>query len=256
MRLALVFLLAWLPSFAANTTTSSSLAALIASGQAAIFPIDSMVRGKEIFNIFESLIIGGRTQVPEFAIQTILPPTSPYSTYQPIINGLIPYVQDITETPNDTLLIITYQSTQNAGIQQYIVLPVEQVTALLYFRTIANLPNSTQPFTAYPPPGVIPYYSVDPILRAQDIASAVTQLKAAPFVTSPQNQVWIQTTLTGPFNPAIQNGLIQNVLSISASNGLLQINFKQLSQTLPQFIIVSPEQVQQIIWIRNPLVSL
>ncbi len=184
-------------------------------------------------------------------IQTTLPYSNAYTTYKYIVNGLIPYVQSITQTTNNTLLIITYQCLQTPSVSQYIVLPTEQVTALLYFPYQNTLPTSNAPFTASVISGTTPYFSVDPKQRATDIVDATTKLLNAPFKTSSQTQVWIQTTLTGPFNPPVPNGLLKNVLAISVNNSLIQIQFLPPNLSTPTTVFVSPEQVQQITYLLN-----
>ncbi len=224
---------------------------LEASGQSILYQIDSTTRGAEILSTFSSLSHASGTQVPEFALQTSLPNNIPYKTYSYISNGIIPYVQSITPTVYNTLLIVTYLTPQTYGVAQYLVLPPEQVIAVLYFPTLWNLPKVPGGFTAAAPAGTTPYFSVNPYERAIDIASAVNQLMQAPFHTSNTNQVWMQTTLTGPFNPPIPNGLLQNITSISAASGLLQISFLPPYQQTQQFVILAPEQMQRIIYVLN-----
>ncbi|MBI5273204.1 MAG: hypothetical protein HY861_04395 [Chlamydiia bacterium] len=228
-------------------------AAIILAGQPApvLYPIDPMQRGIEIINTFNALAHASGVQVPEVALQTTLTNSIPYTTYKPIINGIIPYIQSITQTPSNTLLIITYLGPQAPAQPQYIVLPIEQTVALLYFPTSFNQPSSSAAFTSASVNGLFPYFSMDLKQRAVDIVSATTQLMAPPFKTSSVTQVWIQTTLTGPFNPSIPNGLLKNVQSISVSNSLLQIQFLQPNQQTSQTIFVAPEQVLQIIYVQN-----
>ena len=95
----------------------------------------------EIVNSFNSLTRATGVQVPEVAIQTTLSSSIPYATYRYITNGIIPYVQAMTPTPYYTLLIISYLTSQMPSIKQYVVLPTEQVTALLYFPKVNNLPH-------------------------------------------------------------------------------------------------------------------
>ena len=193
-----------LPFFSANSGTAVLLGA---ASQTTLYQIDSTTRGTEILNTFKALKHASGTQVPEFALQTTLPGNIPYTTYRYINNGLIPYVQSITPTVYNTLLIVAYQTTQTYGVSQYLVLPSEQVVAVLYFPTLSNLPKTQGSFTASAPVGTLPYFEVNPYQRAIDIASAVNQLMQPPFHTSNTNQVWMQTTLTGPFNPPTIQGV-------------------------------------------------
>jgi hypothetical protein len=241
------FLLIRIPLFSA---VSSAAVALAASGQQALYPIDSSDRGTQIYNTFTALSPATGIQVPEVALQTTLPATTAYQTYRYITNGIVPYVQAITQTPFNTLLIVSYFPTQTPATLQYIVLPPEQVTAVLYFPTISNLPLSNAAFTATVVPGTLPFFTVDPLLRTTDIASAVTQLMSAPFV-GPVSQVWVQTTLTGPFNPSVPNGLLKNITAVSITSGLIQFTFLPPNQPIPLTVIISPEQVQQITYVLN-----
>jgi hypothetical protein len=179
-----------------------------ASGQAVFFPIDAGQRGEEIINTFTSLVRVSGLGPPEVALQTNLSNAIMYRSYLTVANGYIPYVQDIFPTPNNTLFIVSYIPGLSL-LKQYIVLPVEQVSALLYFPLQMNVPSPQPPqlpqvFQATAIGGTFPYFSVDPVERAIDIVSAVTQLQALriPIQTG---QVWIQTTLTGPFLPNVNN---------------------------------------------------
>ncbi len=230
--------------------TSSAAVVLAATGNTTLYPIDASQRGFEITNSFKSLDHASGAQLPEIAIQTTLTAPPPYQTYKYMINGIIPYVQSITQTPHNTLLIITYAPAQTPSILQYIVLPTEQVVELLHF-TFATQPITNAPFTSSVISGTIPFYSVDSKERAEDIVSAVTQLLASPFKTLQINQVWIQTTLNGPFNPSIPNGLLKNVTGIFVDNSLIRIQFLQPNQSITQTVFVSPEQIQQILYIRD-----
>lgn len=238
--------------------TTSGAVVLAASGQAIVYPIDSHQRGTEIVHTFSSLTHASGTNVPEVALQTKIPNRIPYTTYKYLVDGTIPYVQAITQTTYNTLLIVSYVSKQAPGQTQYVVVPTESITALLYFPTQDTIPTSAAPFIANPIPGTLPFYSVDPRQRAIDIASAVTQLMKAPFLAS-QSQVWMQITLVGPFNPPVPtfdalvpNGLLKNVTAISVDNSLIQIQYQPPNQGGRTFtVFVGPEQVLQITYIQN-----
>ncbi len=233
------------------SVASSAVVALAATGQTVVYPIESNQRGTEIVNTFQSLARASGVQVPEVAFQTSVPSSS-YATYRYIVNGIIPYIQNITQTTYNTLLIVSYIAPQAPSTTQYLVLPTEQITALLYFPTLSNLPTSSNPFNASYSNGILPFFSVDPKLRAVDIVSAATKLMAAPFkLPSSSSQVWIQTNLSGPFNPPLANGLLKNVVGISVNNSLIRIQYQPPNQPVLT-LIAAPEQIQQIIFILNP----
>lgn len=227
------------------------MVALAAAGQTAVYPIDASQRGTEIINTFNSLspTKNRGTLLPEIILQTNLPNSNLYTTYKYLRNGVIPYVQNITQTTYNTLLIVSYLVSATGTTQQYIVLPVEQITGMFYFANYAYA--STTPFVSTPPSGSLPYFSIDSRQRGVDIVSAVNQLLSSPFKTSGATQVWIQTTLSGPFNYPLTGGLIQNVTSISVNSSLIQIVFSPPGYAQNQVIVVAPEQVQQIIYLSN-----
>lgn len=231
---------------------SSAPIALSASNGTAYYQIDVSQRGSEIVSTFKSLPPAGGINTPEVALQTTIPTSNAYTAYRYISNGIISYVQSITQTTYNTLLIVAYQAQQFPSYLQYIVVPVEQIVALLYFENKNNLPSSSSPFSAGTIPNSVPYYFVDPKQRAADIVSAVTKLMATPFKTAPTNQVWLQTTLSGPFSPPIPNGLLKNVISISiANNSLIEVEYLPPNQPQPLTIVLTPEQVLQINYVLN-----
>lgn len=257
---------------------SSSAVVAMAANQQAVFEIDAQARGASLiyaFNHLSAQINAGNkvtgintstpTYVPWAGIQTSLPAIlgNTYGTYNQIKNGFIPYVQNIQSTPNNTLLIVTYLPPTKQSLIQYIILPVEQVVDLLYFPTTNNVPNfSMLPFTSVAPYNYLFFYSIPPAQRALDIVYAVNWLNATNVKNYLPNssQVWIQTTIGGPYTPAINgtnslpgSGLLRNVQSISLqSTDLLQITFlQQPTQNNNQVVYVSPEQVQWVIFVRN-----
>lgn len=250
-----LFILLRFPLF---SVASGAIVALAATGQSVFYPIDSSQRGTEIVNTFNSLDSVSGTLAPAVWLQTtgsipMYTPSLPYGSYKYVTNiGIVPYIQKVTETPHNTLLIVSYQSVSSAGVVEYIVLPPEQVVALLYFQLQTNLPTSLAPFVAPPVNRTVPYFSVDSRQRAADIVSAANQLMTTPFKRT-TSQVWIQTTLMGPFLPQLNNnGLLKNVTNISVSNSLIVIDFlppNYQGQTLTE--VVSPEQVQWIIYVRD-----
>lgn len=232
-----------------------------------LFPIESNSRGTDMLNTFATLTHASSQTFPEIALQTSVK-LSNYASYSGITNGLIPYVQSLTKTVHNTLLIVTYlpplaPTNVQRGSKLYVVVPAEQIDALLYFPNRA-LANNSPTFNSTTITGTLPFYVVDPQMRAVDIASAVTTLLSAPFQTA-SSQVWIQTTLTnnssifltlaGNNNAALNNGLLQNVQSVSAAHGLIQINFIPFNPTTSPTqltLYVTPEQVSQITYVLYP----
>jgi hypothetical protein len=256
----LLFLVLSLSLFAVTPATAA--AALLGTGQSALFPIDVSDRGLEIVETFNTYLPNAKgVNTPEVAIQTTLSP-SPYLTYKYIINGRIPYVQSLTQTPFNTLLIVSYLSEQLPTSLQYVVLPVENVQMLLTFPTYYQLPSSNAPFTSMFSPTTVPFFAIDPKKRGSDIVSAFKKLMAAPFATA-TSQVWIQTTLNGPFRPPLaMNGsnqvLLKNVKRIdfssnaSGATSLLYVTFLPPDQSTDLKIVLTPEQVQQVIYVLYP----
>jgi hypothetical protein len=237
-----------IPLFSA---VSSAVIALAATSQTVVFPIDVSQRGAEIINTFNGLARGSGIQVPEVAFQTNLTANPQYTALRYITNGIIPYIQSITQTTHNTLLIVGYLPPQFSSRIQYIVVPVESVIDFLYFPLRSTLPSSSAAFTSTYSTGTLPFFTVDPKQRSADIVSAVVTLFSNPFKNSNTTQVWLQTTLDGPFNQAIINGLIRNVTGISVSNSLIQVTYQPLGQATAYTIILAPEQVQQILYIFN-----
>lgn len=266
----LIFLLVRIQVFAASSSAVIALASQ--SNLPAVYEIDVSTRGNELVTILNSLLpnVAPSVNVPALALQTTLPTSlsNSYGTYRGIQNGTIYYIQAITQTTYNTLIIVSYLPTQSSGTIEYVVLPIEQIVDLLYFPTTFSIQGRVP--GANPPPGpyisttphnTLIYYSVDPYKRAVDIISAYNSLVNL-FSKSPnsksKSQVWIQTTVNGPYNPALpvlslpNSGLLQQVSSVTLSgNGLLAITFQTINQTITQTIYIPPEQVQQVIFIRN-----
>lgn len=233
---------------------AASAVVIQAAPQNTLFPIDSGERGTQISDTFGALPHATSSTYPEFIFQTLIPPglSNIYGSYAYIINGRLPFVQNVYTTPNNTLLIISYRPL-NAFNNQYIVVPPEQIVDLIYVQYIYNEPPSTAPFTSTAIPNQIPFFSVDQQERIEDIISATNQLLSTTFATG-TSQVWIQTTLSGPFVPPFNSnntpGLLQNVKSIAQlANGLIQITYLPINQATNQTVIVTPQQVVQIFYI-------
>lgn len=248
----LLLLLIRIPVFSA---VSSAVVALASTGQTVVFPIDANQRGTDLLSMFNSFSRSTGQNYPQFILQTNLPSNNNYLTYRYLQNGMIPYVQSITATTYNTLLIIGYITPSYPSMIQYIVLPPENVIDLLYFSSRSYPPTSNTAFTSTYSSSTLPFFSVDQKQRAADILSAWTQLKNLNINSANTTQVWFQTTLNGPFNPTLiyngTPGLVRNVTNITVTNSLLNVTFKPTGQTIAQTIILAPEQVQQIIYVFN-----
>jgi hypothetical protein len=270
----LVFLFLRMQLFAA----SSSAVIALAATPSAVYEIPASLRGTALINAFNGIPLltppvvptelapsgsfPNSTWYPEALIQTTLPATlgSIYASYSGVLNGRIPWVQNIFPTMFNTLSIVEYLPTNFPGNPQYIVLPTEQLVDLLYFPNPNYQPKSNAAFTATAPPNTLPFFSVDPYQRAADIISAWntllnnTSVVIANF-TSSASQVWIQTTLSGPFAyTPMRPGLLENVTSISMSGtgAILQIMYTPNNRSyFPQIIYVPAEDVEQIIFVRD-----
>ncbi len=249
----LLFLLLRIQIFAAS---SSAVVALAQSNLSAVYEIDAMTRGNELVSILNNLLptVAKSVNVPALALQTTLPASVGlrYGSYKGIQYGTIYYIQGITQTTYNTLIIVSYLPTQSSSTLEYVVLPIEQIVDLLYFPTQFSIQGTPPgPYISTTPPNTLIFYSINPYQRALDIISAWQSL--VKLFTNRSQQVWIQTTVSGPYNPAIpSNGLLQQVSNVALSgNGLLAITFQTLNQTTIQTIYIPPEQVQQIVFIRN-----
>jgi hypothetical protein len=230
------------------SVASGAVVALAATGQNVFYPIDVSQRGTEIINTFNSLSHASGVNYPEIILQTALPDSNTYGPYKYLTNGRVPFVQSLTATTHNTVLIVTYFPPSAPTRAQYIVLPVEQARGLIQIPSRYNEPSSSTAFTSMFN-GLYPYFSVDPKQRAADIVSAVNQLKTSgSFQRISQTQIWIQTNITGPFNPEIPNGLVKNVTSISVDNSLVRIDFLP-PNLYARTILVAPEQVVQVLFI-------
>ena len=217
-------------SLAAQTTTSTVAAT---TGSTAVFSIDPMLRGADLLTMFSALSKAPyKTAQSQLALQTTQ-------------SGLILNVQSLTAATYSTLLIVAYKP---ANVTQYTVVPVEQITELIY-SPVAISPSSVfSSLTA--PSGNFPYFAVDVSERASDIQNVVTTLITSSPYKTPVSTVSIQTTLSGPFYLSFSNGLIPDVKSVlltSATNKtLLLINYKVGFQTTS--IVVAPDQIYGIVY--------
>jgi len=235
---------------------SSNALVLGATSESVLIPIDAGVRGTQIAATFASTAFPHATGSlwPEFILQTTLLPglSRTYGSYVYMVNGRIPFVQSIAETTNNTLLVVTYKPLPSQNTQT-IVVPTEHIVDLIYVPYLYTEPLNANSFTMTMVPKQIPFYNVDPVERGADIVSAVTQLQDLAVNTA-QSQVWIQTNFSGPFNPPMNSlgvpGLIQNVLTASVlAAGLIQVTYLPLNQQVDQTILLTPEQVQLILYI-------
>lgn len=239
-------------------------AAAFADSPMTLYKIDPTTRGPQIATIvstFNSAPYSNPAQY-EVAIQTgsgfLISPT-----FAPLAEGgFIPYVKEAIASTNGTLLIVTYNPSGISTRNQYIVIPVEKMAAVMYS------PQEITEFTITSnyPTGELPRYDVDPVLRAADLASVFSTLNAtltppslSPYFTG-QDSVGIFTTLSGPFNPPIYGGFIPYVQSVTASGAYLIIEYLPVALNGKTFknnatIIVTAEQVIQMVYYAKQLRS-
>jgi len=244
-------------AFLLAVVTSTSAVVLNSPPQSVLVPIDAATRGTQIANTFASSSYPHATgpYYPEFILQTTLPPGlgSQYGSYTYIVNGRLPFVQSIATTTYNTLLVVTYRSLGTTNTQ-VVVVPAEQIVDLIYVPFIYTEPPNNLPFVTTPVPPQVPFYSVDPVQRGADVVSAINQLLNNTTFTTALSQIWVQTTLTGPYSPPMnslgQPGMVQNVLSASlVTPGMIQITYLPLNQAVNQTLLLTPEQVQLILYI-------
>ncbi|HSX38712.1 MAG TPA: hypothetical protein VLE95_07780 [Chlamydiales bacterium] len=221
-----------------------------------LYTIDAAIRGADFVSVLNTAF-GLATVSGEVVIQTMATP--PFLHPPGLVNGVIPYVQQSTFTaaPHSTMFIVPYNPNGAIGITpntQYIVIGIEQIVTLAYRNTISP-PFSLRGFTSVFASNVLPLYTINPVLRAADIQSIANTLITSPTAFNGTNnisQTWILTTLGGPFYvpfSPIAPGLIPNVTAISVlSPGWLLITYKPISFPFSWSVIVSAEQVQQIIF--------
>ncbi len=216
-------------SFSLFAQSVTTLAVPLITGPTAIFPIDSSQRGADIYKLISTLSTGVYyTGVQQVGIQTTR-------------NGFIPNVQyqNTISAPNGSILIIGYLPLPQT-IVQYLIIPVEQITSVIYSITTINATD----FSSSPIAGTLPFYTVSLIDRASDIQSVVQTLTTSSTFLTSNSTVNIQTSLAGPYYVPLTNGLIKNVKGITSSgNGtLLIVKFLQTNNQFA-YIVVAPDQI-------------
>ncbi len=195
-------------SLFAQSITSTSASP---NGSIALYQIDPKQRAMDIINMFNTF--NGKsynTNTSRIALQTTR-------------NSLINWLQSITPTSNYTLLIVGYGG-QNKNTQ-YVILPVEQITEVIYSSgTIIG------GFSASATSGILPIFEVNLLDRANDIIQVVNSLLSpssrTTYNTNGDVQVALQTSLTGSTGTQVQggvyapvtNGLISDVQSVSLNS--------------------------------------
>ncbi len=255
-----IFFLFTVLSIFAQSASTAALAGV--TPYTAVYPIDPSQRGADIISMVNTLssfpyFVFGASDV---VIQTTL--SQNFTSSSNGTQGLIPFVQTFNPSfaaPHNTLLIVTYSTspTTNLLTNQYAVVPVEQISEVIYSNT--TIPN-TSVFTSTISSGVLPYYQVNMMQRAADIQSVVYTLNNNPIFNNRGIQkVSMQTTLRGPFytpsggSTVIVNGtisLVQDVTLTGSRNGTLMI-VRYLVNNLNTYIVVSPEQVTGITYSRS-----
>ncbi len=236
-----------------------ALSTLFADPPLTLYKIDPTIRGPEIEAIVTMFNAAPYyTNLSEVGIQTrsgfIASPTfAPY-----VQGGFIPYVQSAVASLNKTLLTVTYLPNGSSTRNQYIIVPVEQVTLVVY----SPKPIWQLGFSSTFPQGELPRYDIDAVMRAADLASVFNDFNTNPiYQNGRQNTVGIFTTLSGVFNPPILGGFIPNVQTVTASGSYLTIEYLPFSSNGRTYnktsatIIVTAEQVIQMVYFPNRLYS-
>ena len=201
-----------------------------AFGTTVSFPVEATTVGKDIVTLYTTLTAapykGTGSQV---AINTKL-------------NGLIPNVQGIVASTYSTILIISYFPPSSFQVQ-YVVVPVEQITEVIYSPT--TIPSSgfstgTTDLEIY----------VGLNHRAYDISEIINLLMTqSPYKTS-RSKVNLQTTLTGPYYASFSNGLIQNIKEVTLiGNGTQMIVAYFYTAGVTAYVVVTPDEVTAINYI-------
>ena len=181
----------------------------------------------------------------EVALQLVSNAVFLYAPY--VVNGLIPYVSSVSPAPNDTLLLVTYYPSIPKVGPLYLVVPIEQVTAVIY-SPVPLYPGSS--FSSTYMNGLTPWLYISPTERASDIISMVNTLLAPPYNGGASN-VALYTTLSGPFYPPVSGGVIQNVQSVtqvSVGDTLLLVSYLSPTTNALGTIVVAVEQVLEIVY--------
>ena len=228
-----------------------------------LYTIDASKRGQDFFNILTTVFTQATTS-GEVVIQTQAMPA--YLRAPGVSYGLIPYVQvgtnqNVTfpyKAPNSTLFIFAYNPNGARGITQltqFLVVGIEQIVTAAYRNTISPPFPQNGVFSTVYANNVLPLYTINPTLRAADVLDISQKFLSSPgaFNGNSSSQLWILTTLSGPFYvpfaTRIAPGAIPNVTGISVlSNEFLLITYKPLSSLFSWSVIVSAEQVQQIVF--------
>lgn len=234
-----------------------------------LYTIDASTRGKDFSSILTTAFTLATT-AGEVVIQTSGVPTNLQNS---IPTGVIPFVQQGTlslptskaipyAAPNNTLFLFGYNPKGQSGLSiytQYIVVGIEQIVTVAYRNTI-NPPFrfTNGVFNSLYSSNLLPLYTINPTLRAADIVDITQKFISFPsaFNGNSGSQVWILTTLTGPFYVPfalrVDPQAIPNVTAIQVlANEYLQITYYPQSSNFPWTVIVPAEQIQQIVFYPN-----
>lgn len=201
-----------------------------AFGSTISFPVEAATVGKDIVTLFNTLTAspykGTGSQV---AINTKM-------------NGLIPNVQGIVASTYSTIFIISYFPPSSFQVQ-YVVVPVEQITEVIYSPT-------TIPSSGFSSGSTDLEIYIGLNHRGYDISEIVNLLMTqTPYKTS-RSKVNLQTTLTGPFYASFSGGLIQNVKEVTViGNGTQMIVAYFYTSGVTAYVVVTPDEVTAINYI-------
>lgn len=231
---------------------------LFADSPLTLFKIDPAIRGPEI-----SMIVTTYNSAPYLTVQSEVaiqagrgfiysPSFAPYVT-----GGFIPYVQSAAASANGTLLTITYLPSGASTRNQYLIVPIEKVTAVMYSTEYIPPSRIASSFQQ----GELQRFDIDPVLRAADLVTEFNNFNTGAIYQTGQNTIGIFISLKAPFDPPIFGGFIPNVQSITATGAYLSIVYLPYSLNGRTFnktnaaIIVPAEQVVQMVYYPNRLYS-
>lgn len=243
----------------AFSADSSDILSLIENGSyPALFALDPAARGASLIAIFQRLqyMPYSSKSTYEIALRTYI---NQKSGFIPFVNNMVavtPPPPSPTASSYNTLLIIWYRNNPGGDISQnkYQVLPIEHISQMIYStNTITNKVENT--FHITNPQQLVPYFDVDPAQRAFDIRAAVYTLNYLPpyAKSGPWPNVSLTTTLRGIYNGVnLDHGIIPFVREVSVTGNMMIVTY-QLSQSnnLLQYIVLAPEQVISINYLRN-----
>lgn len=255
------------PLFSALTLFAQSSDVLVTvTPYTALFPIEPMRRSADLIRVFSVLNSSPYNANSNLEIALIL-------NISGITGGTVQFVKGITATATqptgqsavlNTIAIITYSQTAgafNASTAQYAAYPIEQISEMIYSPNLTITQKQLTSFSIGTTTGILPYYPINMVERAQDIQNVVFTLNyVKPYSKgSLQPNVSLTTSLSGTYNTlgatstyTLVNGVIPLVKSVTAYGTMLIVAyFISSSNNTLQYIVMSPEQVISINYLLN-----